>query len=284
MKKYLIFFALFLLWSASLHSQDIDISGLIAKSESLANQGDFYGALIALETLLVSDQKSDFQEKALWQTNAFCETLISDSILLEEFERSFFSSVTDDKMPSDEDYTNWEKITNLNRLGADIGFDHLAHLYSYGYGFLKRLVDLYPESKFRPSAEYYLIDEGYNSFEAVEKWLSDLYSYINKYEGSTIKELDIACLDIALICHNLWQLLTYPDEYTELFSSGDTAADSDRATKYKSAALKYYSKVIISGYRGRFKDTIQREDIIELFNDIKRGEKSSRLLFIIIYD
>ena len=177
----------------------------------------------------------------------------------------------------------YEKIVTLNKLGADIGFNHLGSIYDYNYGFLKQLVDRYPDSKLCPSSEYYLIQKGYNEPENVEKWLKDLYSYVNKYSDSGIGELYMAYYDIAHINDDLWWLLTYPDGvYSEPFKSSDSTVDKEKASKYKAEALKYYAKVIVSGYAPRFR-FFNRGDIINRFQELRRDEKKKDSVWI-IYD
>lgn len=268
----------FPIWSILVFGQSED---LLTTSESLMTQGDFYEALVVLQPLLTANQKSYSQEQALWRANALCETLVRDGILTREFEKVHKIGHTDRRR--DEDYLKWEKIVTLNKWGAHIGFNHLGGIYDYHYGFLKRLVELYPDSKRRSAAEYYLIQRRYNDLEVVEKWLNELYSYVSKNADSGLGELYMAYLDIAHINDNLWQLLTYPDGiYNVPFSSGDPALDKERAARYKAEALKYYAKVIISGYGGRFVHFSQRSDIINRFQELKQDKKTNR--FWILYD
>lgn len=274
----IIFLLTFMTLASSVFSQTNDLADLMAKSESLMTQGDFYEALITLQPLLTTDQKSHSQEKALWTANQLCETLIRDNTILFEYEKEHTN-----KPPSDEDYMQYEKIVTLNKLGADIGFNHLGSIYDYNYGFLKQLVDRYPDSKLRPSSEYYLIQKGYNEPENVEKWLKDLYSYVNKYSDSGIGELYMAYYDIAHINDDLWWLLTYPDGvYSEPFKSSDSTVDKEKASKYKAEALKYFAKVIVSGYAPRF-GYFNRSDIIKRFQELRRDEKKKDSVWI-IYD
>ena len=237
---------------------------LLTKSESLMTEGNFHEALLVLGPLLTADRKSYNQEQALWLANALCETLVRDNIFIEEFEKIHKTGHMDHRWA--EDYLKWEKIVTLDEWGANISFNHLGWIYDYRYGFLQQLVDLYPDSQRRPSAEYYLIKKGYNDPESVGKWLNDLHLYVNKYGKSVIGELYMAYRDIAHINDNLWQLLTYPDGvYNVPFSSDDPALDKQRAAEHKAEALKYYAKVIISGYAGRFGHGSQRGDTRKRF-------------------
>jgi len=257
----------FLISVSSVFGQSDDPADLLAKSESLTTQGDFYEALITLQSLFTTDQKSHDQEQAFWIANQLCETLIKDGIIQMEFEEICKKEIRREK-----DYMQYEKIVTLNELGADIGYNEIAGSYAYNYGFLRRLVEFYPDSKYRPSAEYYFIPKGYNEPENVERWLKDLYSYVNKYSDSVIRELYMAYLDIAHINDTLWRYLTYPDKFnSEHFQSGDLALDKEKAVKYKAEALKCYSKVIISGYVPEY---YTRSDIIKRFKELKQNKKT----------
>ncbi len=212
-----------------------------AKSESLIAAGNYYEALIVLEPLIISNEKNIEQEQALWKANELCQFLINSYKLVEEFEKKYSTN------SSEEEALKWNKIIKLNALGANIGWERIGGAYFYRYGFLKRLIKLYPESSLKLSAEYYLIEKGRNSRKAVEEYLCKLYEYIGKYQNQNIVELYKAYLDIAHINDNLWELLTYPDDYGKKFLSGDSKLDYNRVQKYKKEALFYYEKIVISG-------------------------------------
>ena len=143
-------------------------------------------------------------------------------------------------------------------------------------------MELYPDSRWRPAAEYYLIKKGYNKPERVEKWLNELYSYVDENARSGLGELYSAYLDIAHLNDSLWQLLTYPDEvYSVPFSSGDPELDKEKAAQYKVEALKYYAKAIIGGYGGRF-GYPQWFDTRNRFQKLQQDKKANRVW--IIYD
>ena len=263
------------IWSISVFGQP---ERVLKKSEALMTEGKFYEALAASEPLLTTDQRSESQEQALWQANALCETLVKDRILVNEFERERENL----ERREWRDYVlKWEKVALLNQWGAEIGYNEIGASYHYHYGFLKQLVERYPNSNRRPSAEYYFIEKRYNELEPVESWLNVLHAYVKKYAHSGIQELYAAYLDIAHINDGFWAVLTYPDgTYSKPFESGDPTLDKERAAKYKAEALKYYAKVIISGYAGRYYPA--RRIAIERFEALKQNKKSGYSW--IIYD
>ncbi|MFC1712677.1 hypothetical protein ACFL6S_03350 [Candidatus Poribacteria bacterium] len=275
MAKNTIFIAFALGFSMCLLSAFGQSAELLQKSESLLSQGDFYQALLALEPLITADQRNHDQEQALWLANALCEIVVRDGEFSKELEERR-------RRGSLEDPLKQKRIAMLNEWGADIGYNPLGGIYDYRYGFLKRLVELYPDSRWRPAAEYYLIRKGYNESERVGRWLNELHSYVDKNADSGLGELYAAYLDIAHINDNLWQLLTYPDEvYSAPFSSGDPELDKEKAAQYKAEALKYYAKAIIGGYGGRF-GYPQWFDTRNRFQKLKQDEKINRVW--IIYD
>jgi len=249
---------------------------LLARSESLMSEGEFLQALLTLEPLLATAEKSSSQEEAFWRANALCDALVNDYILLRRFVGERGQAQTETR------YLEWEKVVKLNELGAEISFNHLATNYHYGYGFLKRLIKSYPNTKRRPSADYYLIERRYNSGEAVEKWLGDLRAYVGKNADTGVIELYMAYLDIAHINDNLWQLLTHPNEYSQYFTGPDRRLDEEKAAHCKKEALEYYAKVIVGGYSRRFTHYNRREETISRFRELRGDKKTNR--FWILYD
>lgn len=249
---------------------------LLARSESLMSEGEFLQALMVLEPLLATAEKNSGQEEAFWRANALCDTLVNDYILLREFVEEHGQGERETRC------LEWEKVVKLNELGAEISFNHLATNYHYGYGFLKQLIELYPDTRKRPSAEYYLIERRYNNGGAVEKWLRDLRVYIGKNSDSGVIELYMAYLDIAHINDNLWQLLTHRGEYSQYFTGSDPRLDKEKAALCKKEALKYYAKVIVSGYSRRFGYYDSSDVTINRFQQLKQDKKTNR--FWILYD
>lgn len=249
---------------------------LLAQSEALMGEGKFLQALLTLEPLLTAAEKSSGQEEAFWRANALCDALVNDYILLREFVEEHGQGKGETQC------LKWEKVVKLNELGAEISFDHLATNYRYGYGFLKRLMESFPSTKRRPSAEYYLIERRFNHGGAVEKWLRDLRAYITEYADSGVVELHMAYLDIAHINDNLWQLLTHPNEYSQYFTGSDPRSDREKAAHCKKEALEYYAKVIVGGYSRRFGYYDSSDVTIDRFHGLKQGKKTNR--FWILYD
>jgi hypothetical protein len=163
-----------------------------------------------------------------------------------------------------------------------MSFNHLATNYHYEHGFLKRLIESYPNTKRRPAADYYLIERHYNSGAAVDRWLRDLRAYVSKYAGTGVIELYMAYLDIAHINDNLWQLLTHPSEYSQYFTGSDPRLDREKAAQCKKEALKYYARVIVSGYSRRFGYYDSSDVTINRFHQLKQDKKTNR--FWILYD
>jgi hypothetical protein len=80
----------------------------------------------------------------------------------------------------------------------------------------------------------------------------------------------------------LWQLLTYHNEYSDHFTTGDSKSDSGRAAKCKEEALRYYAKVIVSGYPRRFGYYDRLDVPMTRFQELKQDRKTHR--FWILYD
>ena len=263
MKCRIFFMILFCFATLILASGNSDSP--LDKAEALITELKFYDALIALEPLLTNDQKSDDQEEALWLANTLCNRLMKS--LTNEFHEK-------PRNPSSDYWVEWEKAAALNRLGANITYDEIGGTYRYHYGFLKRLVALYPNSSWRPAAEYYLIQEGYPTPQDIDKTLNALHSYVEKYAKSGLAEVYMAYLDIAHLNHGLWVVLAHPDDpYSRHFeiSSGDPEKDKQRAVRYKAEALKYYAK-FIAKYGNIFR--YKGKDAIESFEELKQNKKS----------
>ena len=232
----------------------------LEKAEALMTELKFYEALVALEPLVIASQKSKEQEEALYLANMLCERLA------EIFIAAYIENPKDIKT---------EELKVLNRLGADIERSYFL-VYSYRYGFLERLLELYPNSSRAPIAEYYLIKRGYpvGALDP-DKTLKALYAYVEKHAKSGHAEVCMAYLDIANINHGLWAALTYPDEQGPGGNIGDGIAsrniekDKKRAAACKAEALKYYAKFIANGYGAE-----ARKGALEWYEKLKQNEKS----------
>lgn len=246
----------------------------LEKAETLMTDGKFYEALFALEPLLTTDKKSVNQEEALWLANGLCKTWVHSD--------DFYKRWKADKQRNKEPelwFMEWDKVTILNEWGARIVYNHFDASADYQYGFLNCLVMLYPNSSWRPAAEYYLIERGYNEREPVEKSLNAHYAYIKTYAKSSLAEVYMAYLRIAHIHDNLWQILKTPNgtpnDLSIGFISGDPEKDNEDAMKHKAEALKYYAKFIASvggySYNGGFSSEYQQ--IVKRFEDLKQDKE-----------
>ena len=264
-----------------------DVESPLEKAETLMTDAKFYEALFALEPLLTTDEKSADQEEALWLANALCKTWVSTDDFDKKWEKEKQANNKPEFKYSD-GFMWWDKVITLNQWGAKIVYEHFNARAEYAYGFLERLVTLYPNSSWRPAAEYYLIERGYNEREPVEKSLNAHYDYINKYAKTGLTEVYMAYLRIAHIHDNLWQILKTPsgtpNDLSIGFISGDPEKDNEDAMKHKAEALKYYAKFIVSvgghSYHGGF--SRQYQAAVKRFEDIKQNKEWHN--FIILMD
>lgn len=210
---------------------------LLDKSRELMKGASYYEAITTLEPLLLQKEKSDDQQEAYLIADKICDSFVNDydHLLIREFESIYGSSSGKDM--------EWEKIKNLNRLGAGITYEHMAGSYDYQYAFLKTLLERYPDSRYAPAARFYMIKPGFNVMKDVERELRELSNYVEKYPD--LKESDLARLKIARIDDNLWQILS-ADYGREQFTGGDRDKDAQRAVKCRLAALKLYQAVLKS--------------------------------------
>ena len=256
----------------------------LEKAEALMADAKFYEALFALEPLITTDEKSVDQEEALWLANALCKTWVYSDDFYKRWEREKQAKNKPEFKHSD-GFMWWDKVIILNQWGARVAYNALGGAPDYQYGFLKRLVALYPDSSWRPAAEYYLIEDGYNEREAVEQSLNAHYAYVKKYAKSGLTEVYMAYLYIAHVNDNLWQALKSPKgEFYDWFTSGDSETDKEDAAKHKTEALKYYVKFIVSvsgyGYHGGFAH--QHQKTVKRFEDLKQDKEWNN--WYIIYD
>ena len=255
----------------------------LEKAEALMTDGKFYDALFALEPLLTTDEKSVDQEEALWLANALCKTWVHSDDFYKKWEAD-----KEKKKEPELWFMEWDKVITLNEWGARIEYNHFDASADYQYGFLNRLVMRYPNSSWRPAAEYYLIARGYNDREPVEKSLNAHYDYIKKYAKSGLTEVYMAYLRIAHVHDNLWQFLKTPSgtphDLSIGFISNDPEKDNEDAMKHKAKALKYYAKFIVSigghNYHGGFSN--QYRAAVKRFEDLKQNKEWHN--FIILMD
>ena len=247
----------------------------LEKAEVLMTDGKFYEALFALEPLLTTDEKSVEQEEALWLANALCKTWVHSDNFNKRWEKEKQANNKPEFKYSN-GFMQWDKVITLNQWGARIVYEHFNARAEYAYGFLDRLVTLYPDSSWRPAAEYYLIEDGYNERESVVKSLNAYYAYIKKYAKSGLTEIYMAYLHIAHVNDNLWQALKSPKgEFYDWFTSGDPETDKADAAKHKREAGRYYAKFIVSvseyGHHGGFSN--QYRAVVKRFEDLKQDKE-----------
>lgn len=244
--KLLVVFILFLI---TLSYSVSDTDNPLEKCEDLITELKFYDALVALEPLLTDNKKSDDQEKAFWIANILCNKLTG--ILSDEYLEYYQGRKSKIHIRGDL-IKEWGKLNILDRLGSGIGWSPPGGVFVHHYAFLKRLVELYPNTSWRPAAEYYLILEGKNypqSTLSIDKTLNTLYLYIKKYENRGLSEIYLAYRDIAHINHGRWALLMHPNVEGPcgpvVFPQDVTEEDKKQAAIFKAEALKYYAKIIV---------------------------------------
>lgn len=242
----------------------------LEKSEALITELKFYDALLVLKPLLTTDQKSEEQEKALWIANMLSERL--EGILSDEY-LEYYQERRGRGFIKGGLVKEWGKIDILNRLGAGFTYFEMAGGFLYHYGFLKCLVELYPNSSWCPAAEYYLIQEGFPVPLDAEKTLKALYAYVKTYQKSGLTEVYMAYFDIARINHGLWAFLAHPEDdpfgNAIEYSSGDPEKDKELGAVHKAEALRYYAEFILSGFQGRGPG--QRKRTLESYKELKQN-------------
>ena len=239
----------------------------LEKAEKLIITGNYYKALLVLKPLLISDEKSEAQEQALWIAHQLGDKVTG---IIDSEASAIYRHMIDEgndivSARQAEDKTYMEKVNPINEFGADIVDCEMAGRY-YDKGFLQRLIDKYPNSPKRPIAEYHLIYNGWGMPEDgdVDKALKVLYAYVEKYEKTGRFEVYKAYLDIAQFHHGLWAALTYPDEpgpggnMGDGITSEDPEKDKKRAAAHKAEALKYYALYHINPYGLPYDDSYDR--------------------------
>ena len=242
---------------------------VLAASEKLAIEGKYCEALKALAPLLNSPTISTQRERALWQAKGLCDVISASG----ELEKLAEAAKPEGRMK--DWYKEFELFKELNKLGASFTWDdHWEDYFGDGQQFMKRLIADYPDSRYRPSAEYYLIGYASDTLSETKETLKKLHAYLKKYERLPIREGAMAQLRIAQICDNLsWFVL-------KAWSSGDPTKDNADSAHYKAEALKYYTRFLINGAGQTIDENIDVEaSAMERIRDIPKGIKSR---FIII--
>lgn len=236
---------------------------LLDTSRELMKGNSYYLAITALEPLLLQKGKSDDQQEAYIIADKICDSFVNDydHLLIREFESIYGASSGKDM--------EWDKIKNLNRLGAGITYEHMAGSYDYQYAFLRALLKRYPDSRYAPAAKFYMIKPGYNEIKDVERELRELNGYLKKYPD--LKESDLARLKIARINDNLWQILS-SDYGREQFTGGDRDKDAKRAVKCRQAALRLYQTVL----NNKKIDPKDLDEVRERYRQLKGFKQTNR--------
>ena len=252
----------------------------LKKAESLITELKFYEAMIALEPLLMSHEKSQAQEQALWIAHTLGVEVAENITAEQDALRSYpdYGNISDDDSRSQRLRKKREAV---DRLGADIHYSEMADAYFYHYGFLERLLALYPKNRWVPIAEYYLIHKN-RPLEAVDakKTIPILLAYVKKYANSGYFEVSMAYYDIARLYHGIWAALAYPELSPEGSDTiGDAANAKERAAFYKTEALKYYAKFIVSDYQTRWRT---HEIVRQAYQDLKHEKNVNQ--YFLYYD
>lgn len=252
----------------------------LKKAESLITELKFYEAMIALEPLLMSHEKSQAQEQALWIAHTLGVEVAENITAEQDALRSYpdYGNISDDDPRSQRLRKKREAV---DRLGADIHYNEMAGEYFYHYGFLERLLALYPKNRWVPIAEYYLIHKN-RPLEAVDtkKTIPILLAYVKKYANSGYFEVSMAYYDIARLYHGIWAAWAYPELSPEGSDTIEDAANAkERAAYYKTEALKYYAKFIVSDYQTRWRT---HEMVRQAYQDLKHEKNVNQ--YFLYYD
>ena len=227
----------------------------MTEAEKLIAEGNYYAALLALKPLLISEEKSEAQEDALWLAHQLGEK-VAEKIREE-------SGWMGPPQRTQEELS--EKIRTLNKLGAGFSnspFDALY--YYYDAGFLQQLIDHYPKTPKRAVAEYHLIFRRGAFRGSLSSTLKALHAYIQKYEKTGQVQVYKAYLDIAHIHHGLWAVEMFDDWDEGMPLSLDPEDDTKSAEAHKAEAEKYYLKYYLNPH-GLLED--------EGYERLKNGER-----------
>lgn len=233
----------------------------IAKAEKLISTEKYYEAILALEPLLMSNEKSEAQEEALWLAHQ----------LAKKYEPVIQNGYWHSKTEAETEFWQKAKAENTRRLDVLVGGNFWAgamYYFGYDYGFLQRLIDEYPDTPKRPSAEYYLIRKGKVVLGYDAGTIQAYHAYIEKYEKTGRAEVYMAYRDLAHIHHGIWAALTFPDKsdagmwdgfgYEGYYSSEDPEKEKATAAAHKAKAEKYYLRYHLNPFGLPEEDSFQR--------------------------
>lgn len=233
MKQVCVFAAAVCVWLPAFAAEP----QALEQGRALMAGASYYAAVVALDPLLLGQEKSDAQQEAYFLADKACVVMTTEYeyLLILEFEKLHGLSTGKDM--------EWEKIKTLNRLGAGITWSHMGGAYDYQRAFLRKLVERYPEGSYAPAARFYIIRPGVNDEKEVQRELRELRAYIKKYPD--LREKDLARLKTARIYDNLWELL-FEGPPGRVFSSGDRKKDLKRAADSRLKALAIYRELLKS--------------------------------------
>ena len=218
----------------------------LTEAEKLTSTEKYYEAILALEPLLMSDEKSEAQEEALWLAHQ----------LAKKYEPVIQNGYWHSETEAETEFWQKAKSENTPRLNLLVGGDFWAgamYYFGYDYGFLQRLIDEYPNTPKRPITEYYLIRKGDVVLGYGPATIQAYLAYIEKYEKTGRVEVYMAYRDLAHIHHGIWAALTFPKESDagmwDGFGHGgyyssieDPEKEKTTAAAHKAEAEKYYVK------------------------------------------
>ncbi len=246
LRKHWIPLSVLLIATAAVSLYSHSETDLLTEAEKLTSTEKYYEAILALEPLLMSKEKSEAQEEALWLAHQLAKKY--EPVIQNGYWNSGAAETA---------FWQKAKAENTPRLNLLVGGDFWAgamYYFGYDYGFLQRLIDEYPNTPKRPIAEYYLIRKGAVVLGADPATIQAYHAYIQKYEKTGRAEVYMAYRDLAHIHHGIWAALTFPDKSDAGtrhagFGHGgyynfieDPEKEKAAAAAHKAESEKYYVK------------------------------------------
>ncbi|MYB93254.1 hypothetical protein F4054_19070 [Candidatus Poribacteria bacterium] len=218
----------------------------------------------------MSKEKSEAQEQALWLAHQLAKKCVP--LMQEEYG---YSETAFEVKTS-------EKTRRLDQMVGGEFWEFAMYHYDYGYGFLQRLIDAYPNTPKRPIAEYYLIRKGSVVLGYDAETIQAYHAYIETYEKTGRAEVYMAYRDLAHIHHGIWAALTFPEEsdagmygfgHDGFYSFQDPEKQKAPAAAHKAEALKYYARFHLNPHGLGLRDNSDYE-----FYGLKKDETGYELL------
>jgi len=140
-------------------------------------------------------------------------------------------------------FSDWPKATPYRKLGLNIRLGYYGGT-EYDHEFLRKLRELFPESKYRDVFAYRLLPRGYTGIVEVTPWIEGLEAYRQEFPNG--RYFIHATNDLAHAYDNLWDILKPGSDvgYYEEFSSGNRARDTELAEEYRQKALTLYEAIL----------------------------------------